>query len=331
MSVTIKDIAKELGVSYSSISRALNGKEGVSEENRLAIIEAAERMGYQPNELARGLVNKVSNSVGVIIPDINNPYFGEVVKGILDDAKEHGYNVFLCTTDWNVTTEKEYYNTLLQKRVDGIIVKPVGKDSTIKPRNTTTPLLIIDPQIENCKNQVVVDNEMGGYLAVNHLLQCGYRQIAFILGKEDNLSSQQRLGGATRALQENGLLLDPDLVIEGSMNIEGGRTATEKLMSRGKPIDAIFGINDLIALGALQYCTEHEMKVPEEIGVIGYDNISYASLPQIQLTTVHQPKYELGRMLFETLFEEIQNKDEDKGIQIRLQPEIIERKTTRTI
>jgi LacI family transcriptional regulator len=178
---------------------------------------------------------------------------------------------------------------------------------------------------------VVVDNEVGGYLAAQHLLKCGYRTIACILGKEDKLSSQQRLGGVTRALYENGLSLDLDLVVEGSMTIEGGRVASEELMRRGKPIDAIFGINDLIALGALQYCTEHELKVPEEIGVIGYDNISYASLPQIQLTTVHQPKYELGRMLFETLLDEIQNKDEEKSIQIKLQPEIMERKTTRTI
>lgn len=331
MNITIKDIAKELGVSYSSISRALNGKEGVSEENRLAIIEAAERMGYQPNELARGLVNRVSNSIGVIIPDINNPYFGDVVKGVLDAAKENKYNVFLCTTDWNATTEKEYYDTLQQKRVDGIILKPAGRDSSAQARTTNTPLLIIDPQEDNCKNQVVVDNEVGGYLAVKHLLKCGYHNIAYILGKEDNLSSQQRLGGATRALYENGLAFDPDLVVEGNMTIEGGRIAAMELMKRGKPIDAIFGVNDLIALGALQYCTEHELKVPEEIGVIGYDNISYASLPQIQLTTVHQPKYELGRMLFETLLDEIQNKDEEKSIQIKLQPEIMERKTTRTI
>lgn len=330
MNVTIKDIAKELGVSYSSISRALNGKEGVSEESRQAIVAAAERMGYQPNDLARGLVNKISNSIGVIIPDINNPYFGEVVKGILEAAKEHGYHVFLCTTDWNATTEKEYYDTLRQKRVDGIILKPVGSESTITCDTTGIPLIVIDSQDnKGCRNQVVVDNELGGYLATKHLLDCGYRNLAFILGKEDSHSSRLRLNGATKALEESGLTLDPARVVQGSFSIEGGRKAAEILFNQGIPIDAIFGINDLIALGVLQYCTENGKQVPEEIGVIGYDNISYASLPQIQLTTVHQPKYELGRVLFETLLSEIQDHGEQANVEIKLKPEIVQRQTTK--
>ncbi len=330
MNVTIKDIAKELGVSYSSVSRALNAKSGVSAKTKKTVLEAAERMGYQPNELARGLVNKVSNSIGVVIPDIINPYFGEVVKGILEAAKENKYNVFLCTTDWNTTTEKEYYATLRQKRVDGIILKPAGNESSVQCNVNNTPLIVIDPYEDSgCLNKVSVDNEQGGYMATKYLLDRGCDNIAFILGKEDRLTCHLRMKGAEKALQEYGKTLDRNWVIEGSFSIEAGREAAKALFSGGRKIDAIFGMNDLIALGVLQFCTEQGRRVPEDISVMGYDDISYAGLPQIQLTTVHQPKYELGRLLFETLLEEIQNGKSCSNIERKLQPEIIVRNTTR--
>lgn len=330
MNVTIKDIARELGVSYSSVSRALNGKKGVSKRTIETVLEAAERMGYQPNELARGLVNKISNSVGVIIPDINNPYFGELVKGILAAAKENKYNVFLCTTDWNAETEREYYSTLMQKRVDGVIVKPAGIDSTIQCNISSTPIIVIDPiEDSGCHSMVSVDNVQGGYLATKHLLDSGCEDIAFILGKEDRLTCRLRLEGAERALAEKGKSMNPDLIVEGSFSIEGGKEAAEILFSKGGNVDAIFGMNDLIALGILQLCTEQGRRIPEDISVIGYDNISYAGLPQIQLTTVHQPKYELGQLLFETLLEEIQKGKETDKVERKLQPEIIRRKTTK--
>lgn len=331
MNITIKDIAKALGISYSSVSRALNGKAGVSEQTRETVLEAAEKMGYQPNDLARGLVSKVSNTIGVIVPDINNPYFGEVVKGILESAKDSGYNVFLCTTDWNVITENEYYATLRQRRVDGIILKPAGPQSSIQCNGHGTPLIMIDPyENAGCLNQVVVDNELGGYMAANYLLDCGYENLAFITGKEDHLTCYLRLRGAEKALLERGRILDRAFVVEGSFSIEGGRRASEELFQRDLPaVDAIFGMNDLIALGILQYCTEAGKKVPEDVAVLGYDDIAYAGLPQIQLSTVHQPKYELGQMLFKTLLDEIQNGKKSCGIEKMLSPKIIERRTTK--
>jgi len=139
---------------------------------------------------------------------------------------------------------------------------------------------------------------LGGYLAAKHLLDCGYRNLAFVLGKEDYFASQRRLRGAVKALEKNGVTLNKELVIEGSFSIEGGRKAAKQLFESGHAIDGVFCLNDLIALGVLQYCNENNINVPDEVGVIGYDNISYAGLPQIQLTTIHQPKYELGKMLF---------------------------------
>ncbi|MBR0600462.1 LacI family DNA-binding transcriptional regulator [Sinanaerobacter chloroacetimidivorans] len=332
INITIKDVAKELGVSYSSISRALNGKEGVSEATRQKILKTAEKMGYQPNDLARGLVNKISKTVGVIIPDINNPFFGEIVTGISDAANEKEYNIFLCISGWSPKNEQAYFDTLRKKRVDGIILKSAGKNEDYE--NVRSPLMIIERYSKTLEyNCVEVDNELGGYLAAKHLLDCDYRNLGFILGKEDIFASQSRLNGAARALKEYGMSINENAVIEGSFSIEGGRMAAKELFeNRGEKIDAVFSMNDLIGLGVLQYCSDQNISVPDEVGVIGYDNISYSRLPQIQLTTIHQPKYELGRMLFDTLLEEIQAKDEPKQVKkVILNPELKIRKTTRVL
>jgi LacI family transcriptional regulator len=329
MNITIKDVARELGVSYSSISRALNGKEGVSKETRDKILEAAERMGYQPNDLARGLVNKISKTVGVIIPDINNPFFGEIVAGITDASNENEYNIFLCISGWDPQIEKEYFNTLRKKRVDGIILKSAGKNEEYD--DVKSPLMIIERYNKfNEKDSVEVDNEMGGYLAVKHLLDCGYRNLAIIMGKEDHSASLRRRIGAEKAMEQYGMTMNNDLVAEGRFSIEGGRQAAKTLFESNHSIDAVFCMNDLIALGVLQYCNEQNISVPDEVGVVGYDNISYAGLPQIRLTTIHQPKYELGKMLFETLLEEIQQQDTKRPTKkIILSPELKIRETTR--
>ena len=331
MAVTIKDIAKKIGISYSSVSRALNDKPGVSDATKQQVLDTAEQMGYQPNELARGLVNKVSNSVGVIIPDILNPFFVEVIKGILEAAKDHKYNVFLCASDWNETTEREYYNTLRQKRVDGIILKPIGSSGSDVCAISDIPLIVIDAYDESaCLNRVTVDNEEGGYLAAKYLLEKGKHNFAFVLGKEDKLTCKLRMKGVEKALSEAGISLKQERVAEESFSIEGGRLGAERLFSKGLKIDAVFGMNDLLALGVLQYCNESGRLVPEDVAVIGYDDISYAGLPQIQLTTIKQPKYELGRLLFETLLEEIKKGKRSEGdvIEKKLKPEIVIRKTT---
>lgn len=329
INITIKDVARELGVSYSSISRALNGKEGVSEATRKKILEKAEEMGYQPNDLARGLVNKISNAVGVIIPDINNPFFGEIIAGISDAAREKDYNLFLCMSGWSPEDERMNVDALRKKRVDGIILKPLRDREGYD--DVKSPLMIMEGYSQGKNHHSVeVDNEQGGYLAVKHLLDCGYRKIGTILGQEDLFACGQRLKGAARAMAEYGLVLDKHLTVEGSFSIEGGRQAAQQLFEeRSESIDAVFGMNDQIGLGVLQYCSESNIRVPEDVGVIGFDNISYSRLPQIQLTTIHQPKYELGRMTFENLWETIQAKEESFPVRkVILEPQLLIRKTT---
>ena len=328
--ITIKDVAKELGVSCSSVSRAVNGNTGVSKATRDKILETAKRMGYQPNDLARCLTGKNSKTMGVIIPDINNPFYGEIIAGIINASNENDYNIFLCVSDWNPIIEQKYYNMLQKKMVDGIILKSVRR--TDDYQNIKLPLMIMEPYSKNHElNSVVIDNEFGGYLAAKHLLECGYRNIAFILGREDYFASNCRLKGAAKALEEYSLPFNEKLVIDGSFSIEGGRKAAKHLFEeRNQLIDAIFGMDDLISMGVLQYCKENNINVPEDVGVIGFDDISYAGLPQIELTTVRQPNFELGKMLFEILLEEIKGKDTKRPIkQTIINPELKIRKTTR--
>jgi len=326
--VTIKDIAKELGVSYSSVSRALNGKEGVSEATKQKIIKAAERAGYQPNDLARGLVNKISKTVGVIIPDINNPFFGEIVTGIIEAANENEYNVFLCTSNWDMDTEKANFSALRQKRVDGVIMKTVGQ--TARYNDVRFPLMLIESDVDlEWHQSIEIDNVLGGYIAVKHLFDCGYRNPAVILGKEDMFASRERLKGAKQALAEFSASIEEDNIIIGSFSIEGGRVAAKQLFEKNRQIDAVFAMNDLIGMGVLHYCSEAGIRVPDEVGVVGFDNIIYAGFPQIELTTVHQPKHELGRLLFETILEEIRSEKTTKVVKkVSLNPELKIRKTT---
>ena len=329
MTTTIKDIARQIGVSYSTVSRALNGKTGVGEKMRGRIVALADELGYQPNDLARGLVNKTSKTIGVIIPDINNPFFGEIVKGIIETANEEHYEVFLCISEWDSVKERDYINTLSKKRVDGIILKPAIDHKKNIYEYIRSPIMFIEQswKDEQSTHTVEVDNVKGGYMAVSHLLDYGYRNIGFLAGKKDSYSSALRMAGCEAALKKKALVINRDWIEHSDFNIEGGYEATKRLLHRTQGIDAIFAFNDILALGAMQALKELGCEIPGDIGVIGYDNITYSGLPQIQLSTINQPKYELGRMISRTLLNIIKGREilEKKVV---LSPTLIKRATT---
>lgn len=332
MTVTIKDIAKELGISYASVSRALNGKPGVSEETRNSVVILADNLGYQPNDLARGLVNNTSKTIGVIIPDIINPFFGEIVKGIIESANEEHYEVFLCISEWDSVKEREYINTLRKKRVDGIILKPSSDYEINTYQDVRSPIIFIEQSWQHDESDCIVevDNFRGGYLAVSHLLDCGYKRIGFLSGKKDSFSSKIRKAGCKAALSDRNMLMEDNWTEFSDFTVEGGHEAARRLLARAKGIDAIFAMNDILALGAMQAIKELGLDMPAKIGLVGFDNIYYSSLPQIQLTTINQPKYKLGRLISEMLINIIKKR---KIVQrkIVLSPELIPRLTTREI
>ncbi|WP_246637621.1 LacI family DNA-binding transcriptional regulator [Crassaminicella profunda] len=327
--VTIKDIAKKIGVSYTTVSRALNGKPGVSQATVEKVLKEAQKMGYQPNAIARGLVKKYTNTIGLVIGDITNPYFPAIARGVEDAAKKVGYNVFLCNTNYDKENEQNLLKTLEEQRVDGIIINP-AKDDASNMYDVKTPMVMINsPSYDGNHSTIEVDNVRGGFLATKHLIEGGYKRIAFIGGEFVSYANEKRVEGYKRALKKYDYLVDEELIVYGNFKTKSGYTLTEKLLKLENPPDAIVAGNDLIALGVLHCIEDFGIHVPEDFGVVGFDNVDFSRLPQIQLTTIDQPKYYIGKLAFEILMEEIKNKEERFVKKIVLEPELVVRKTTK--
>jgi len=332
MKVTIKDIAQKLNLNFSSVSRALNNKPGVSEETRKLVMETAKEMGYRPNVIARGLVSNVTKTLGILMPDIINPLFGEITTAIIETANENDYDVFLCISNWNNEKEISNIHAIQQKQVDGIIAKAVSDGSGKLLEEASVPVIGYESWAKNNKfSSVSTDNEKGGYIAAEHMIACGYKKTGIIHGPVNSSAGVHRRNGFKKAYKKHSLKMDKSLLYNGDYNIKSGYKLAGKLLKEHPDCDSVFAGNDVIALGVLQYLEEQGIKAGREFGVIGFDNISFSHLPQIRLTTIKQPKYSIGRIMTKLLLDEIKNRDE--GIQnfpqrILLEPELIIRNTT---
>lgn len=335
MGVTIKDIAKKAGVSYATVSRALNNHPDVNHNTRKEIIALAKKMNYQPNAIARSLINKKTDTIGLLIPDITNPFYPEVARGVEETAVEKNYNIFLCNTNWNMEREEHYINALLQKQIDGLIMTPSTEDLKHLEIliNSNLKTVFISSYIDHPDYiSIIVDNIKGVKEAVNHLIKNGHKNIGFIGAGESRFANQQRLYGYKQALIENNIAVKEKYIKnEGnSYNIKDGYKLMKNLLeSKIKNPSAIICYNDLYALGAIQVIKEKKFRVPKDIEVIGFDDIPFASLPEIQLSTIAQPKYKMGKIAFETLIK-IMSGDfqKPKSNRIVLEPELIIRETS---
>lgn len=328
---TIKDIAKKAGVSYATVSRALNNHPEVNEATRKKIFEIASEMGYQPNAIAQGLVKKETRTIGLLIPDITNPFFPEVALGIEDAANEEGYSVFLCNTNWSEEQEERYLSVLLQKQVDGIIIAPSSeKQNHIEKIFEMGVKKVVFISRINYSNStsILIDNVRGAQMAVEHLIAKEHSRIAFIGGIKDAASNQDRLQGYKNALVANGISIDNDYIQSGDFKRESGHFITKKLLKLTPRPTAVFAANDLLALGAIQAIKEEGLTIPGDFAVVGFDDIGFAALPEIQLTTVAQPKYNMGKLAFLTLLDQIKGGDNIINKKILLDPVLIIRKTT---
>ena len=306
MTTTIKDIAEETSVSYATVSRALNNKYGVKPDTREKILAVAHARGYTPNAIARGLVRKQTHSIGLIIPDICNPFFPQVASGVEDSAKEKGYSVFLCNTNYESDQEARYLQLLIEKRVDGIILASGFQESaTIDPLSMgSIPIVSLCTRFENAKNSfVVIDNERGGFIATKHLIEQGYPTIGFIGTQGDGLPQGPRFKGYLQALEKFNMRFDARLVFTGDLKRETGYEIIKRIIAGQNFPRALFVENDLMALGVIQGIRESGLRVPDDIAVVGFDDIAFASFPEIGLTTVRQPKYEMGKLAADILLD----------------------------
>lgn len=326
--ITIKDIAEKAGVSYATVSRALNNRSDVSGETRKLILDLAAEMGYQPNAIARSLVKRKSMNIALIVPDVSNPFFADITMAVNSAAEKAGYTTMVCNSGWDPQKEQEKLRIMVEQRVDGIILKPIGffKPETLEAYNV--PIVVFWHAGDDDLSYVEVDHEAGSRLAVKHLVERGYRRIAYIGGQETSPSNQIRLLAYQQTLQENGLVADPKLISFGGFNLESGYERIGKMMGLKNPPDAVFCSNDIIALGVLQYARDHNIHVPKDFGIIGFDDINYASLPQINLSSVSQPRDKLGEQALLALLREIESFPERNRQRILIEPELKVRSTT---
>ncbi|MCX7711467.1 MAG: LacI family transcriptional regulator [Clostridia bacterium] len=333
MSITIKDIAKKAEVSYATVSRALTNHPEINEETRRKVLQIAHEMGYRPNAIAKGLVTKNSRTLGLIIPDITNPFLSEVAQGMGDYASQNGYQVFLCNCNWDVQREKEHLSKLLSSRVDGIVIAPVSDDiSHILRHKEEIPIVFAayKPNAEKC-SFVTTEDVRNVSLAMEYLVKLGHKKIAYIGGPESNSADIARFHGYRSILEKNAIAMEPHYVIHDQYTISSGYRNTKQILENCDLPTAVLAGNDIVALGVIQAIEEFGLSVPGDISVIGFDDISYASLNKIQLTTIHQPKYKIGELSAKVLIDRIQNPEEKKDSYEILESKLIIRKTCRGI
>ncbi|AYE33595.1 LacI family DNA-binding transcriptional regulator [Clostridium septicum] len=325
--VTMSDIAKEANVSKTTVSKVLNNKQiSVSNETRKNIFEIAKRLNYVPNSVARSLSTRKTNTIGIILPDIENPFFSEMAKAIEENAESLGYNVILCNSYNKDEKEERYIRLLVSKLVDGVIFASGGnsEDSLNILRSNRVPFVVIDREIETIEKYsgVLCDNEQGIELGVNYLFNKGKRQIAFVAGEPKFQISKIRNESYKNIAKKLGVY-NPDIICESEFSIEGGMKATEELLLRSKYIDAIFYSSDVMALGGMKYLIRNGYKIPDDISILGYDNINISSLSEPELTTIAQPIYSMGEEAFKLLIEIIGGSDKNQII--KLKTKLIER------
>lgn len=326
--ITIKDIAEKAGVSYATVSRALNGRAEVSPMTRSRIVAMAEEMGYEPNAVARSLVKKKTSTIALIVPDVANPFFADITMAVHKAAEEAGYTTIVCNTGWDPAKEQEKLHIMIQQRVEGIILKPTAFIRPGSLEKYNIPLVLFWHAMPDSLSYVELDHEKGSNMAISHLIERGARNIAYIGGQETSPSNQIRLLAYQKTLQEAGLNVDPHLISFGGFDLYSGYRRMENLMQLANRPDGIFCSNDIIAIGALQYARDHGIKVPEEVAIIGFDNLAHAALPQIGLSTIEQPRDELGRQALEALLKDMDTFPTRNKQRILVEPKLKIRNTT---
>lgn len=309
--VTMRQIATRARVSVGTVSHVINNSAGVRDGVRKRVLEAIERLGYQPSLLARGLRRNQTTILGVIIPDISNPFFPLVVRGVEDIAYQNSYRLMLCNTDNDAHKEQVYFDELRAYRMAGLIVIPSANSLLVQMAGGgEIPVICLDRCPEGWKGDTVtVDNEEGAHQAVRYLLELGHRRVAMITGQLHVTSAVERLKGFKRALREVGSSVAPEYVQEGRFDRLSGYEKGLMLLQFSPRPTAIFAANDLVALGVLAAMRELGLRCPEDVSLVGFDDQEIASFTNPALTTVAQPAYQMGARAAGLLFERLRGED----------------------
>jgi LacI family transcriptional regulator len=327
---TIREVAEIAGVSYATVSHVINNTRVVSPETRQRVMDAMAELNYRPNALARSLRQGKTNTLGLVLPDSANPFFAEISRSIEDEAFNKGYSVFLCNTELDTQRELFYVDVLSKKQVDGIIFVAAGDqaDSLDFLAREGMPVVMIDRNLPNVQvDAVLPDHQLGGFLATRHLLQLGHKRIACIAGPSSITPSAERITGYRSALEQANTPYDEKLVIRGDYHPQSGMDITRAILQMDPRPTAIFALNDLMALGALRGAAEAGCSVPGDLAVVGYDDLELAQFTNPPLTTIAQPKKEIGLQAVSLLVERISQYSRPPR-RLVLPPELIVRRST---
>lgn len=325
--VTIKDIAKVANVSYATVSRALSGSTEIGEATRERILRICDEMNYIPDSVARSMVKKRTNILGVVTASINNPFMSELIEAIEITARENGYNLMVCNSAYDLELEKRQFSLLLGRRVDGIIVIPAGKETVgnLSSYSTEIPVVYVSENIPDAGQYfVAIDNAAGAKLGIQYLNSLGHKKILYLGRRQGSLTHRLRAEGVEAACKELGMtVVFKDNDNEGKSSMDAGRHLAEDYFNSPEGCTAIFCATDALALGAMQAADEKGVRIPEDISLLGFDNISFTGLPRIGISTVEQPKLEMARAAFELV---TQTSDEENPRQsVSIEPRLVVR------
>ncbi|GKS75167.1 substrate-binding domain-containing protein [Acidovorax sp. SUPP950] len=328
---TIKDVARRAEVSVTTVSHVVNGTRHVSAEGRARVEAAIRELGYVPSAIARSLKRNHTRTLGMLIPNSSNPYFAEVVHSVEDRCFGAGYNLILCNTNDEAQRQASYLQVLAERRIDGLIVVSTGHDATLARQleNLSIPTVLVDREIEVPQppcDLVETAHAQGGRLATRHLLDLGHRRIACIGGPQGLAPSEQRIAGWREALAEAGASSE-GMLSHGNFTSQSGYEAMQALFRAPSAPSAVFVCNDLMAMGALCAANERQLRIPDALSVVGFDDIELAAFTSPPLTTVAQPKLRIGTLAVDMLLERIDGKRQEPR-QMLLQPELRVRAST---
>lgn len=333
MNPTIRDVAELAGVHPSTVSRVINDDSRISEKTKNKVFLIIKKLGYTPNAIARGLKTKRTYTLGMLIPDITNPFFAEIARGVEDAANANGFNIILCNTDDKLKKERIYLEILKGKRVDGLILGTahIKDKSIIELEKKKFPYILLSRNIEGLdKNCVIVDDVAGGIMVTEYLIKLGHRRIAHITGPPTVRAANNRLEGYKFALEKHQIEYHEELVKEGDFRIKGGYQVMKRFLKLAEPPTAIFAANDLLALGAMQAIQREKYHIPEDFCIIGFDDIRLASFVYPPLTTIRQPMLEMGALAVKMLLKIIEEGEFNQR-KIVLKSKLIIRESCRKI
>ncbi|MBQ5950912.1 MAG: LacI family DNA-binding transcriptional regulator [Lachnospiraceae bacterium] len=331
--VTLKDVAKVAGVSYATVSRALSGSPEISEDTRCRILKLCKEMGYTPNSIARSMVKRRTDIIGLIVPSLNNPFMSELTGQLEIYARNRGYNLMVCCSSYDHDLEKEVFALLVGRQVDGIIMIPGGNEiyESLSSLTSQVPTVFISDNLQDYpENYVCVDNFRGTQIATEYLYSLGHRDILYFGARQKSKTHKHRLEGYLATCEKLGL--EPHVLPSSysRSSREVGYTMAGDYFSKKNRETAILCAADMLAIGVMQAAFDAGIRIPRDISLMGFDNISFSALPQIDLTTINQPTQQMAIAAVDMLLDRIKNPEAEHA-RLILPPSLVERKSCRSI